>query len=1013
MTGFGPYANTQVIDFSELGNRSFFLICGPTGSGKTTILDAISFVLYGDTSGNIRDGKQMRSDYADMDTTTKVVFNFALGDNNYRIERKPQQERPKRVGEGTTTAPASATVWNYTGFSDNEEGMVLADGITDVNSKVEELLGFKSSQFRQVVLLPQGDFRKLLLANSKDRQEILTTLFKTEYYHLIELKLKEAAKDLENEIEQLNTAKAAKLEVTGCVGIDQLQEKYDEHMEDLKVIEVALKQAKEEEKVADSRLEAAQKVKERIEEKEKAGNALKELNALKDEIDTKRKEMELAKQAASLVDAENNLEQRLHEQKEALQVLNNEESNLEIVRKKAYEAEKVFIEEENKAPDREVLSKEIINLDGLKENVIKLDAAKKQVNDLAKNLTRVQRNSDEVNKKHKSLQQELKQVMESKESATKQAFTLPVVETKFNEIIKLVNKRIELDGILNEYYTVKEKYKSAEAGQKKTEAAYKDAKNKLSSFQSKWQDGQAAVLAQSLEENTPCPVCGSMEHPLPAQSKGDIPSESELKEAQEEVKNLESLLEKKRKKQTDLSMKKAALEAKVENIEGELVDKADIPLKQLGEEKENLEGELNIVRQAKESLSEQELRCKELQKQEEDLKEGVNITKDKLNEANNEHQTAQAILIDRETGIPEELRSEQALDKAIKNSQARLKALEEAYKAANEEVKEITKQLTIIKTTVEKAKSAYLTMGEKVKKEEEKFNDRLLEKDFKDKEGYQQAKRPDKVINQLDREINNFIEKVSAANGWVERASKEAEGLEEPNLETLKNIFKEAGQNKEQLADRQRDLTKDIKNEKDWLKAIAELLKKIADSEKRYYVVGKLSGVANGKNNYNITLERFILGALLDDVLVAASNRLQLMSKGRYLLRRTMDRSRRNAQAGLELEVFDNYTGVNRHVSTLSGGETFLASLSLALGLADVIQAYSGGIRLDTIFVDEGFGTLDSETLDFAIKTLIDLQAGGRLVGIISHVNELKERIDARLEVTNIEKGSKARFKIS
>jgi len=170
--------------------------------------------------------------------------------------------------------------------------------------------------------------------------------------------------------------------------------------------------------------------------------------------------------------------------------------------------------------------------------------------------------------------------------------------------------------------------------------------------------------------------------------------------------------------------------------------------------------------------------------------------------------------------------------------------------------------------------------------------------------------------------------------------------------------------------------------------------------------------VAMGKNRYGLTFQRFVLGALLDDVAVAATGRLKLMSRGRYHLQRTMDRARSNAAGGLELEVFDTYTGVARGVATLSGGETFLASLSLALGLADVVQSYAGGIHLDTIFVDEGFGTLDPEALDFALRALIDLQKGGRLVGIISHVPELKERIDARLEVQPAEKGSTACFRL-
>jgi exonuclease SbcC len=204
-----------------------------------------------------------------------------------------------------------------------------------------------------------------------------------------------------------------------------------------------------------------------------------------------------------------------------------------------------------------------------------------------------------------------------------------------------------------------------------------------------------------------------------------------------------------------------------------------------------------------------------------------------------------------------------------------------------------------------------------------------------------------------------------------------------------------------------------VKQLEQWLHRLEQLQVQLKQVESRYRVFARLSEVANGRNEFGLTFQRFVLGALLDDVAIAANERLKTMSRGRYQLQRTMDRARRNSAGGLELEVFDNYTGVARPVTTLSGGETFLASLSLALGLADVVQAYAGGIHLDAIFVDEGFGTLDPEMLEFALQSLIALQQGGRMVGIISHVPELKDRIDARIEIVASAKGSKAAFKVS
>ncbi|MHB8984795.1 MAG: SbcC/MukB-like Walker B domain-containing protein, partial [Eubacteriales bacterium] len=256
-------------------------------------------------------------------------------------------------------------------------------------------------------------------------------------------------------------------------------------------------------------------------------------------------------------------------------------------------------------------------------------------------------------------------------------------------------------------------------------------------------------------------------------------------------------------------------------------------------------------------------------------------------------------------------------------------------------------------------------------------------------------------------------ESLGSARSRLERAAQAAEGLSEPDLDQLTLALTEAEAVWKQALTLGTQLKSLTGQENEWLKKLKELEDRLEGLEKRYSILGRVSEVANGKNKYGLTFQRFVLGALLDDVTIAATGRLKLMSRGRYHLQRTLDRARSNAAGGLELEVFDTYTGVARSVSTLSGGETFLASLSLALGLADVVQSYAGGMHLETIFVDEGFGTLDPESLDFALRALIDLQKGGRLVGIISHVPELKETIDARLEILPSDRGSVASFKLS
>ncbi len=264
----------------------------------------------------------------------------------------------------------------------------------------------------------------------------------------------------------------------------------------------------------------------------------------------------------------------------------------------------------------------------------------------------------------------------------------------------------------------------------------------------------------------------------------------------------------------------------------------------------------------------------------------------------------------------------------------------------------------------------------------------------------------------LDEDIRKFEGELQAARDRLNRAIESAQNLESVNVELLEEEYNKIKEEIERLI--ATDTT--LKNQKvsvgNWLKHLDNIKKELERLEKEYGVVGHLADVASGRNQFGITFQRFVLSSLLEDVLLVASKRLQMMSKGRFALQRTRTRSDQRVTGGLDLEIYDSYTGTNRSVSSLSGGESFLASLSLALGLSDVVQSYAGGVQLETIFIDEGFGSLDSEALDCALKALMDLRQGGRLVGIISHVQELKECIDVRLEVISDKKGSVARFVI-
>jgi exonuclease SbcC len=374
---------------------------------------------------------------------------------------------------------------------------------------------------------------------------------------------------------------------------------------------------------------------------------------------------------------------------------------------------------------------------------------------------------------------------------------------------------------------------------------------------------------------------------------------------------------------------------------------------------------------------------------------------------------AETVVAERQTAVPLQYRDIQQLKRAQLVATNQHKQLKNAFEQAQKDAEQANQAVAQSETARSAAQSSLANLSARLVLESESLLQRIATAGFATLADFQQAKRNSDRLTELEQQTSVFDKQLAAARERRNRAQGAVEQLNPPNMADLQSGIKSAKASYETALAEYTNLTGRVKQAEQWLHRLRELQQALSQLEARYAVFGRLSEVANGKNEFGLTFQRFVLGALLDDVAIAANERLKTMSRSRYHLQRTMDRARRNSAGGLELEVFDNYTGAARPVTTLSGGETFLASLSLALGLADVVQSYAGGIHLDAIFVDEGFGTLDPETLEFALQALIALQQGGRLVGIISHVPELKDRIDARLEIAVSAKGSTAVFKVS
>jgi DNA repair protein SbcC/Rad50 len=1006
---FAPYAEREELDFGDLGDRSFFLICGPTGAGKTTVLDAMCLALYGDTSGDERDGKQMRSDHADRALPTEVTFAFAIGGNTYRVHRSPEQERPKRRGEGTTTQAAQATLWSVKDGATE----VLASKWAEVTAKVESLLGFKSEQFRQVVLLPQGKFRQLLLADSKEREAILETLFKTEVYTRIQDALKASARGIAEQLREADERRLFILEQAEADSVEALQGRRAVLQAGIGVTQKRVEALQGAQRSVQQRLVEAREIEGKLREQTEAVSSVQRLQARSEEIARQDAVLVRAKKAEGLLDAERGLQARQRDAESARKALKEATTALEEAQRAKTGADATLQREQGREAERERTRARVIELNALTDRVKQLDAARKAFAAAQTKATKLTIDRDELIDAGKKANARLEQRQLALGGLQKLVGQVEAHRLKLQQLVqqqtdltKLRDAQVTLGRRQTEHRRLLEALRAAEG-------ALNGAKGELLSLEEAARSGQAAILAQTLTEGQPCPVCGSTAHPAPAQSDRPLPTEEQLEAAREAVAVAETARDKAREKESSGQTAVVREEASVEDLLKRAGEARPDELKRVEEQVSATKALLADSEAAATQVDAIEAEIGKSKEQQAQWAEALAKTESSVAEAVAATEGLRGTVATHEDGIPETLREMKALTGAQAAAVEQSRSLDAAYESARLAASRADQALAGARAGVEAARTGVEKAEATAREQDEEFLRRLGQAGFKNRDDYEASKRPDRDIKQAETAIEKFRTDLAAALDRLKRANVAASGLAAPDTEALTERAGRIEAVLNRTIERRAALTE---RETQASRALADFEKNAklrAALDEQYARLGRISEVANGDNPHRLTFQRFVLGSLLDDVLGAASARLRIMSKGRFTLRRATETADGRRAGGLDLEVDDEYTGTARPVATMSGGESFQASLSLALGLADVVQAYAGGTRLDAVFVDEGFGSLDPEALDLAIKALMDLQKDGRLVGIISHVPELKEWIDAKLEVTADRSGSHACFKVA
>ncbi|MFT7560097.1 MAG: exonuclease SbcC [Flavobacteriales bacterium] len=1016
MSAFGPFAESVSIDFEALGESPLFLLNGATGAGKTSILDAICFALYGKTTGGEREGSQMRCDLAAEDLLCEVEYTFSLGSIRYRVRRLPEQARAKKSGEGFTQRKPEAQVYRID--EGGSEQLLVAAKVSDANACVEGLLGLDAEQFRQVMVLPQGKFRQLLMADSKDREKIFGQLFQTHIYKKIEERLKDSASGIRRAVHDQRNVRDDILKNSQLESKEALNDELGSVLLELSEADTKRKNDAKLKALAEKSLEGAERLVLVFLKLDSLTQEHCRLTSLQNEIELKTLQVQSASKAKMITPFLIGFELRKKEYESAQSVEDLNQGNADLAAKELYESqcEHAKIEEYDGKlielrREQEQLVEHNKNLDELlaiNHSVVEVEVKTTKLN---AQVGTIQNDLIDLSSKQNGLMGELpalehlaEQQLPAQAELNSLGKTLETFRQWQQENNHLQDSRNNLDELKARGLKLRDN----------------SERNRLAtkSLQLQWHNGQAAVLAGELKEGLSCPVCGSSEHPKPAQVDIKIPSDKDMDRAQ-------ALEKKSQHEHSDAqSQWKALNDQYVLNYERNT---------KLGESfSESLEGnsgespllnentlltrvnaaEVNFTKasQAKERLSSTRKQLESLRAQEVELRRAEQEFSNVLAATDAEHRALRLKQGELEGNLPESFRDKnlmvqqrKELHKKVEGQVAALESIRERYSHA--------RQFNAEKGAALKASSEALLRAETAWCEaKQQFFERLDHSGFESKYALKKAIIDDDVREALDVEIESYKRQCIENTSAMDAIKAELKERVRPVLEPLRQVIVDANDALE-LSDQACQTVQARKTIlSDAQKRLEDIEKSNAKLEAEYAIVGTLSDVANGQTGNKVSLQRFVLSVLLDDVLSEASIRLREMSQGRYQLLRKEERAKGNKASGLELEVEDAYTSKVRPISTLSGGESFMAALAMALGLSNVVQAYAGGIKLETLFIDEGFGSLDQQSLELAISTLIDLRASGRTIGVISHVTEMKEQIPTRIDVHKSSSGSYCRI---
>lgn len=991
LSAFGPYPDTITIDFESFQEDGLFLITGPTGSGKTMIFDAMIFALYGKTSGQIRQTDSLRCDHALNEIPTFVEFSFSLHQQNYTIKRNP-----KYYLEGKKTPKQPSALLTL------PDGKMV-EGIKEVNQKMISLLGVDDQQFKQICMIAQGEFTKLIMASSDEREKVLRELFHSETYQKLEEKLKvhlkvyqdkydlllnkrqDLMQELQVEDHQEYLSKQTKLIASQQKEYDDLKKDLDQKKQQLQLY-----------RLQNQRLIQLKDLKQQFQDLKKQENDYQKLNKT---VDTLKKAQETNYLYISYIKQQKKLQTLKLNQEDFLKQLKKLEKDYQ---EKKVQANSLDYKQQTKEKLQNQIqeTKQLINqiyqyqndyqnLQTLKQQYRMLDEEHKLFlkkkekfeNGLQRDQERIQ-SEQQIQSKYELIKQQFVRLNEQKVKVHQ-------LSDYYDQILKLNENKSDLQ----EEYTVVEKQVDHE-------------KMQYNQMEKLYFRKQAGIFALQLKEDQPCPICGSLHHPHPAQIEKEDITKEKLDQQAKKVKQQEHRLQDILQKILLSNQKKEMLVKQTKQLSSELNIQEEIS-------KEIFIKELDHLSKDEKRMKKEYLELQDELKYIQKLKKSVALSlKDMSTYESKELKQAQSL-----ENIQVQIHQLSGkLDDSLR--QYEIGEVNKNYQQVQKEYRQLSLEIETIQQDYEKVKNKYLEIKTKISSlnqqiiQEQEIYDELDNKyhtaldAFINEEEFLNLKTQINQISILEKKYQDYLISLKSLNEQIISLENEVKDSTYVDLSSLSETIKEVNQ---QLREKNDDLEKlkiDYSLKEKMIKDIQKINQQLEKDEDTYQRYLDLYNLASGKNNARVSIERYVLATYFENMLIYANVIMKQLSQGRYQLLRKDDAGKGRSQQGLELDVFDQESGNIRSIKTLSGGESFKAALSLALGLSRMVQDYAGGIELNTLFIDEGFGSLDSQSLDQAMNCLMELHHENKLIGIISHVSDLKDRIERQLVVERKQKQS-------